>query len=75
MTISPFALNFQRRNFADIVYAQTETLHTKLKKWNHFHHPFKHQISMLEPFMKEHMTLKAGIILGISYYIKNTILK
>jgi len=24
-TISPFALNFQRRNSADIVYAQTET--------------------------------------------------
>ncbi len=27
-TISPFALNFQRHNSADIVYAQTATLHT-----------------------------------------------
>ncbi len=27
-TISPSALNFQRRNSADIVYAQTATLHT-----------------------------------------------
>ncbi len=27
-TISPFALNFQRRNTADIVYAQIATLHT-----------------------------------------------
>jgi len=26
--ISPFALNFERYNFADIVYAQTATLHT-----------------------------------------------
>ncbi len=27
-TISPFALNFQCRNCADIVYVQTATLHT-----------------------------------------------
>ncbi len=27
-TISPFALNFQLRNFADIVYSQTAILHT-----------------------------------------------
>ncbi len=32
MTISPFALTFQLRNFADIVYAQTATLHTNVKK-------------------------------------------
>jgi len=25
---SPFALNFKRRNFADVFYAQTATLHT-----------------------------------------------
>jgi len=26
--ISRFALNFERHNFADVVYAQTATLHT-----------------------------------------------
>jgi len=30
--ISPFALNFERHNFADVVYAQTATLHTKVRK-------------------------------------------
>ncbi len=27
-----FALNFEHRKFADVVYAQTATLHTKVKK-------------------------------------------
>jgi len=35
--ISPFALNFERRNFADVVYAQTATLHTtKVRKVNSY---------------------------------------
>ncbi len=32
VVLSLFALNFQHHNFADIVYAQTATLHTNVKK-------------------------------------------
>ncbi len=38
--ISPFAKNYQFRNFADIVYAKTATLHTNQSKIT-IKYPFK----------------------------------